>query len=159
MNERLGEKAGEDVPRARPLAARDAQAALLEQLLGDVDGLVARVEQIAPALEAAAERVERATAASQAAFAANAEAAKASVGEWITRTTNEATARALKDHMQSVDETVAAAIGRGVLAAQRQAPAVSAPAESAGRLWMAAAAGAGAAAVAVLGFWLLLGAR
>lgn len=158
MNDKVSDGA-----RGRPLAARDAQAVLLEQLLGDVDALVTRVERFVPELDAAVERFERAAQAGQAAFAANAEAAKVSVGEWITAKTNEATARALKEHLQAVDEAVAASLGRGVLAAaeraRHQAAAAPVPAESSGRLWMAAAAGAGVMALAVMGFWLVLGGR
>jgi hypothetical protein len=128
------------------------QAAVLEQLLGDVDDLVGRVERLAPELHAAADRLDESTRTSQAAFEASTAAAKASVGEWITQRTNEATTRALQEHLQAIDAAVAASVGRATLSlAQLQAK----PSPRNDRLWLGAALGA-ATCAAVLGIAAVL---
>jgi hypothetical protein len=149
-------EAADDGARPRPLSARDAKAVLMEQLLGDVDQLLARVERVAPELDAAASRLERATQASLASFQTGAEAAKTSVGEWIVRTTNDATAKAIAEHRAAIAEAVAAELGRGLLAAQDRAQAnarmntAAAPVRSAVNPWLAVGLVAAGAVVALL---------
>lgn len=158
-----------DVPPApnthKPMTARDAQAALLEQLLGDVDHLLRRVETVAPTLEAAAIRFEQSVQVHQAAFEASAEAAKQSIGEWIARRTNEVTSQALAKHQREIDQAMATALGRALLAAQGQAhqvpraPAPPAPASRHMPPWFAATLGAAVALAAAAALWIALGAR
>jgi hypothetical protein len=149
-------EAPDDGARPRPLAARDAKAVLLEQLLGDVDQLLARVERVAPELDAAASRLERATQASLASFQTGAEAAKTSVGEWIVKTTNDATAKAIAEHRAAIAEAVAAELGRGLLVARDQAQAsarsgaVAAPGRATVNSWLAVGLVAAGAAAAML---------
>ncbi len=147
-------EAADDGARPRALSARDAKAALMEQLLGDVDGLLARVERVAPELDAAASRLERATQASLASFQSGAEAAKTSVGEWIVKTTNDATAKAIAEHRAAIAEAVAAELGRGLLAARDQAQAnaraPTAPVRSTVSPWLAAGLVAVGAVAAML---------
>lgn len=135
-----------DATARPPLQARSVQAAVLEQLLGDVDDLISRVERLSPELHAAAARLDEATRGSQAAFEASTAAAKASVGEWIAQRTNEVTARALQDHLQAIDAAVAASVGRATLSLSHLHPKAT-PAPRNDRLWLGVAIGAATCAV------------
>lgn len=124
---------------------RTAREALLAELMGDMDQLLERQEKATAAANAAAERLEAAAKTIALAAAANAEAAKTSVGDFITRRVNEATGQAVQDARKTIDEAIAAALGKAVLAGQATTrPAPPAPANA--RIWMAFAAGVAVAA-------------
>lgn len=135
---------------------RTTREALLAELLRDVDQILERQERSAAATEAAAARLEAAARGVEAATAAAAEAARASVGEYITRRVNESTAQALQATRQAIDEAAAAALGKAMLAAQQhkgQEGASPTTRPSSGLAWWAF--GAGVAAAAIGAAWLI----
>lgn len=91
-------------PAVSSTALRTAREALVAQLIGDVDRLLDRVERIAPAIENAAVRLERASQALDVATRANSEWAKASVGDYIARRTNETVKAARAELLDALTE-------------------------------------------------------
>lgn len=136
---------------------RTAREALLAELMGDMDQLLDRQEASAKATTAAAERLEAATMTLTQATAASVEAAKASVGEYITRRVNETTDQAVHDARKAIDEAIAAALGKALLAAQQAGPVkADAAAKPTGRLaWWAFGAGFVASAICAGIAWLI----
>lgn len=133
---------------------RTAREALVAELLGSVDQLLDRQEQLANAITTAAERLEAAAKTIALATAANSDAAKASVGDYITRRVNEATDQALLDARKAIDDAAAAALGKALLASQGATAPVQ-PAAPASRTWPAFAAGVAAAAVLAALAWVV----
>lgn len=137
---------------------RTTREALLAELLRDVDQILERQERSAAATEAAAARLEAAARAVEAATAAAAEAARTSVGEYITRRVNESTAQALQTTRQAIDEAAAAALGKAMLVAQeRSGQASGSPTArpTTSLAWWAFGAGVAAAAIGAGVAWLI----
>ncbi|NRF71398.1 hypothetical protein HLB44_30875 [Aquincola sp. S2] len=89
--------------------ARTVREALLQQLLNDVDELLRRLESLEPGISAGVARLEGAAQGLQAATLASSDAAKASVGEFITRQTNEAVHQAKAELRTTMNEAARAA--------------------------------------------------
>jgi hypothetical protein len=153
-------------------SARTAREALLAELFSDVDEVLRRQEAVIAAADAAAARLEAAARSVAQASADAAEAARASVGEYITRRANESAAQAVQTSRMAIDEAAAAALGKVVMLGQAQAPsrpqvaaspapqalagtAAESPGRNASAAWLAFGAGVVVTALgAVLAWWL-----
>lgn len=132
---------------------RTVREALLAELIKDVDQLIERHERAAAAMESAATRLEAAART----IDASTQAAKASVGEHITRRVNEETAKGIQTAGQAIETVTAAAIGQVMHAAKAQhpgpAPAPLAPAAQPAAAWMPFAMGAITTAAIAAAVW------
>jgi hypothetical protein len=151
-------------------SARTAREALLAELFADVDEVLRRQQAVIAAADAAAARLEAAARSVAQASADAAEAARASVGEYITRRANESAAQAVQASRMAIDEAAAAALGKVVMLGQAQSrPQVAAspapqalagtaaepPGPKASAAWLGFAAGVVVTALgAVLAWWL-----
>lgn len=145
-------------------SARTAREALLAELFADVDEVLRRQEAVIAAADAAAARLEAAARSVAQASADAAEAARASVGEYITRRVNESAAQAVQASRMAIDEAAAAALGKVVMLGQvavSPAPqaldgtAPESPGPKASAAWLGFGAGVVVTALgAVLAWWL-----
>lgn len=131
---------------------RTAREALLAELMADMDRLLDKQLAAAQAMTTAADRIEAALKAVPTTMQASSETAKGSVGEFITRRVNDATANALQSTRQAMEEAAATALGKALLAHQAAVPAPAAPQSPA--VWLYFALGVACTAALAAAAWL-----